>query len=299
MPYAYQPVDPMQSFSNSFQFVQGIKQQQAQQQRQQALQEAMANIRNNPDPQNIADFYLRFPEMKENFDAYREALGEGDKGALEGAAREAIITQKTGGDVADVYERYAVAAENSRRPDLAQQFRDAKRMAEMSPEGADLTARMFYQQMNPDGYKAIFGNESATTFQKDFAFIKETFGEDAAAEFAQFGRDSIVSIPVGPGQTYVGPASMAPGASRWSEQQRSEVSNAASGGDILAKAAKAKAITEGEARVIRQSLGPKGNEKFSEWMTENNVKVIVRTGTDASGRRVVQYDDGTIEYAPE
>jgi hypothetical protein len=305
MVYTYQPVNPAQGFMQGMQMVQGIRDMQMQrdemqskQLRQQALQEALTNVRSNPTPQNIADFYLQFPEMKQQFDAYRETLAEGDKVTLEGAAREAIVANQQGKSAAEVFARYAEAAENSRRPDLAQKFRDAQQTAEMSPEAADTTARMFFEALNPAGYKELFGSGAQTALQKDFAFIKDTFGEDAAAEFAQFGRGGIVSIPLPDGSTYVGPPSLAPGAGRWQQQGGQPTpEQPQTAENILAKASDAKVITQAEANVIKQSLGPNGQAAFSKWMRENNIKVIARTGRDASGRRVVQYADGTIEYA--
>jgi hypothetical protein len=285
MVYVYQPVNPSQGFADSLQMVQGIRNMQMQneemqskQLRQQALQEALTNVRSNPTPQNIADFYLQFPEMKQQFDAYRETLAEGDKVTLEGAAREAIVANQQGRSAAEVFARYAEAAENSRRPDLAQKFRDAQQTAEMSPEAADTTARMFFEALNPAGYKELFGSGAQTAFQKDFAFIKDTFGEDAAAEFAQFGRDGApVSIPLGKGQTYVGPASMAPGSRRW--QLSGQPQMAAPPTDaprILENAERNKSITPEEAEAVRKSLGPNGKAAFNKWMMENKI-VVSRT----------------------
>lgn len=286
MVYAYQPVDPMRAFAQGFQFTQGLRQQQeqqqAQQQRSMALQQAIQGIRTNPTPEAIAEFYLQFPEMKEQFEAYRGALAEGDKATLTGAAREAIVAQRAGHSSAAVFRKYAEAAKNSNRMDLAKQFEDAAAMAEASPEGADLTTRMFYQGVDPDGYKAIFGAENATTFQRDFEFIKQQFGDEAATEFAQFGRDGApVSIPLGNGQTYVGPASMAPGARRW-RQQGGQAQGAAPSQptgeepSILEKAYNAKTITPEEAAIVRKSLGPNGQRAFENWMKKEGI-VIART----------------------
>jgi hypothetical protein len=41
----------------------------------------------------------------------------------------------------------------------------------------------------------------------------------------------------------------------------------------------------------------RGTAATAEWAMRNNIKVIARTGTDANGRRVIQYNDGTIDYA--
>lgn len=66
---------------------------------------------------------------------------------------------------------------------------------------------------------------------------------------------------------------------------------------ILQGAAAANAITAEDANRVRQSLGPNGQAEFDRWKAENGIRVIARTGTAPDGRKVVQFEDGTIEYA--
>jgi hypothetical protein len=299
-PYDYTPGQPPnQAFMQGLEFSQGLRQQQAQASRAQQMQQALQALRGRATPEAFAEFYLQFPEMREQIEAYRTTLADADKSTLLSATREALTLRRAGrGDeVGALFDSYAEAANNSNRPDLARQFEDAKRVYDIDPdETGDFALRMQFESLDPDGYKQFFGNESATTFEKDFAFIAETFGEDAAAEFAQFGRGGVVSIPLGNGQTYVGPASMAPGASRW-QARGAEPQEVESAPEILQRASQAKTITAAEARVIQRSLGPNGRTKFQEWLRDNDIKVIVRTGTAADGRRVVQFEDGTVAYA--
>jgi len=184
MVYQYQPTDTLGAFAQGFQFTDAIRQRQSQQEQQRMamaqkeqrgmqLQQAIQGIRTNPSPEAIAEFYLQFPEMKEQFEAYRGALAEGDKTTLTSAAREALVAQRGGGSSASVFRKYAEAAKNSNRMDLAKQFEDAAAMADASPDAADLTTRMFYQGVDPDGYKALFDN----TALYDTARIKETIAE--------------------------------------------------------------------------------------------------------------------------
>ncbi len=206
MVYQYQPVNPLQSFAQGFQFVDAIKQRQAQQEQQRmemaqkeqrgmALQSALQGIRTNPTPEAIAEFYLQFPEMKEQFDAYRGALGEGDKTTLTSAAREALVAQRAGQSSAAVFKRYAEAAKNSKRMDLAKQFEDAAAMAEASPDSADLTTRMFFQGVDPDGYKAVFGQ---TERIQNYEFFKNEVGEKEALEIVGVTpKDGIQVLPNG------------------------------------------------------------------------------------------------------
>lgn len=174
--------NPMAAFGQTFQFVDGLRQRQAeeqqrqqqaeqQRQRQQLLGSSIQNLRTNPSPQAIADFYLQFPEMKTQFDAYRGALAEGDKATLTGAARAAIVAQRSGQSSAGVFRQYAEAAQAANKPELAKQFADAATMAEGDADAADLTTRMFFQGVDPEGYKAIFEG------QYDTAFLKELVAE--------------------------------------------------------------------------------------------------------------------------
>ena len=68
---------------------------------------------------------------------------------------------------------------------------------------------------------------------------------------------------------------------------------------ILGNASRSSRITQAEANVVRQSLGPQGQAQFNKWLTDNNIKIIVRTGTTPDGRRVVQFQDGTVEYGAD
>ncbi len=290
--------NPIESVLKGVMVGQQMRQQQAAQERQKVLQSAVQDLRANPTPDKFADFYLQFPELKEQMDAYRGALGEGDKTTLTSAAREATLAMKAGktDDVAGIFERYAEAAKNANRPDLVKQFQDAGRFVKSYPDGADFAVRSFYQGVDPDGFKALQGADAGTSFQKDFAFIRDTFGDDAATEFAQYGRGGVVSVPLGNGQTYVGPAASAPGAERW--QAKGEAAPAMqSAPEILGKAAQAKTITAAEAGMVKKSLGPNGKAAFEKWRKENGIRVIVRTGTAPDGRRVRQYEDGTVDYA--
>lgn len=206
MVYVYQPTDTMGAFAQGFQFTDALRQRQAaqqkaemeaqqKQQRQASLQQAIQGIRANPTPQAFADFYLQFPEMDEQMKSYRSTLADGDKATLTGAAREAIVAQRTGQSPAPVYRRYAEAAKNSNRPDLAKQFEDAAALAEASPEGADLTAKMFYQSIDPDGFKEVFGQ---TERIQNFEYFKEVAGEKTALEIAGVTpKDGIQVLPNG------------------------------------------------------------------------------------------------------
>lgn len=291
MVYAYQPTNPMGAAIQGYQFVQGIRQNQAAQQqaqmqmqqqaeRQRNLQQAVQDLRTDPSPERIAEFGLMFPEMKEQMDSYFSTLSDAKKATQTEATQRAVLAARTGGDVAAVFDEYATAAENARDFETAKEFRDAAAFARQNPEAAAESARIRLAFTDPESYKAVYASEDPTAFQKDFAFINETFGPEAATEFAQFGRDNIVSIPIGNGQTYVGPASQAPGTSRWRQQAATPQAGTQQPPQgvetILARASEAKTISPEEANVIRSSLGRNGQAAFQNWMNENGI-VISRT----------------------
>lgn len=186
MVYQYQPVNPLNAFAQSFNLLRGIQddnarrqqeqvaQQQAMQ-RQRDLQGAIANLRMNPSPEAIAEFGLMFPEMKEQIDGYYKTLDTAKQNTQKQAMGEVIIAQRTGqlDQIPVILERYAVAAENSRDPVLAKEFRDAVEFAKANPEAAAETARLRFGMIDPDGYKTLFD----TGIDLDTSQIKNLIAE--------------------------------------------------------------------------------------------------------------------------
>jgi hypothetical protein len=183
MVYQYQPVNPLNAFAQSFQLSQGIQQQQAAQQaamqerqmqaeRQRDLQAAVQNLRINPSPEAMAEFGLMFPEMREQMDGYFSTLDAGKKRVQKEAAQRIVLAQRTGGDIAGILEEYAIAAENSRDPAMAQEFRDAAAFAKDNPDAAAETARMRLAFSDPDAYELVYDNSLYDT-----ATIKELIAE--------------------------------------------------------------------------------------------------------------------------
>ena len=52
-----------------------------------------------------------------------------------------------------------------------------------------------------------------------------------------------------------------------------------------------------EAAAIKSGLGSNGQAAFEGWLQQNKVKMVTRTGTAPDGRKVVQFSDGTTQYA--
>ena len=302
-----QPVDIGGQFLAGMQAGQEQRLQQQQQAekmaRAQRMQQDIAAWKGDMSPERTADLLMNYPEIKDQILSSQSVLNDASKRDRLDFASRALMLSKAG--------------QKERVVEMAQQRIDAYRNAGKDKEAAEAEAMLKAYEIDPrvgEGalaldvatadpklYETLFGQAAdKTAFQQDFEYIKKTFGDNAAAEFAQFGRTGIVSIPLGNGQTYVGPASMAPGASRWKEQP-SETGESApspsSGAEtILRNASGSKTITKQEADVVRQSLGRNGQAAFNNWLKQNQIRVIVRTGKAPDGRRVVQYQDGTVEY---
>lgn len=271
-----------------------------------SYEDYMAQVRANPD-------------LAETLLGQQKTFSDARKNALFGAGEQAFMLLRPdaqGNISADAaiakLEESALAFENSGEPNVAKQLRDSAQGIRVNPAAARNVLGTMLAFADADKFKkindAVGSKDERTAFQQDFDFIKKTFGDAAAAEFAQFGRSGIVSIPLGDGRTYVGPPSMAPGASRWQQQPGTETPPPAEqpktvteqgAAYILGNASRTNKITQAEANVIRQSLGPEGQGRFNKWLTDNKIKIIVRTGTMPDGRRVVQYQDGTIEYGAD
>lgn len=258
------------------------------------------------------------PDLAEVLLGQQKTFSDARKNALFGAGEQAFMMLRPDaqGNISpdaaiSKLEESALAFENSGEADVAKQLRDSAQGIRQNPAAARTVLGTMLAFSDPDKFKKITDasglNGDKTAFRADYDFIKENFGPEAAAEFAQFGRSGIVSIPLGDGRTYVGPPSMAPGASQWKQRptdslipsKAPEMVTPEGAGAILGNASRKRRITQEEANIVRQSLGTQGQAKFNQWLTDNSIKIIVRTGTTTDGRRVVQFQDGTVEYGAD
>ena len=193
MVYEYQPTNPLGAFAQSYQLSRGIQDDmaarrqaemdaQAQQVRQRDMVAALANLRANPSPQAQAEFNLQFPEMAEPVKQYFGTLEAGKKNTIIGAARDVEIANRTGGDLAAVFDRYAVAAENSNDPEMAKIFRDAKAVAKTDPESALFIARRLLATADEEQYKLMYD----TDVKLDTPIIKNLIAEGMQPGTPQF-----------------------------------------------------------------------------------------------------------------
>lgn len=73
--------------------------------------------------------------------------------------------------------------------------------------------------------------------------------------------------------------------------------NAQQAAPILRQAMQAKTITREDVARVSGSFGAQGQAAVQDWLKRNGIRVVVRTGTAPDGRRVAEYEDGTVDYA--
>ena len=304
-PYNYSIRPATDAFVRTLEFGDVLQKRKAAQEFQQRRQEVYAALGPNA---THADYMRAVQALPEEADALlkrMESIDEAKRKAFFNAGSQAFaVLQADANGVIDPSQavarlnEYADAFENDGDVEAAHQMRDAARAVQIDPSSGKRVLGVMLAAADGERFKEVadFTENDQTTLQKDFEFIKDKFGSEAAAEFAQFGRGNVVSVPLGNGQTYVGPAAGAPGMARWRENGMPEGTKTPA--DILASAEEGKTITAAEARAVKQSLGPNGKQAFEVWRQKNGIRVIIRTGTDANGNRVFQYEDGSIEVAP-
>lgn len=212
MVYAYQPINPLQSFAQGFQFVEGLRgvhqqRQQAQLEQQQRDQQQLRQrdmvsdlqaLKMNMTPQAIADFQLKYPEMKEPIQQYWNTLSEADKATEKEAMSEVIIAQRTGrtDQIPAILERYAVAAENARNPAMAKKFRDvAQYAADGNGDAAAETAKVRFGILAPAEYEKLFASTAAI---QNYEYFKGILGPDKVEEIIGVTpKDGVQVLPNG------------------------------------------------------------------------------------------------------
>jgi len=224
----------------------------------------------------------------------------------------------------DLLTLRAQAERNAGQEDAAKGIEDTIKFMKLNPTNAHVifgTTMADIEEFKPVLESAINAMKPSeadkpTAFQQDFRFIKETFGDRAAAEFAQYGRSGIVSIPLGDGTTYVGPPAMAPGAAKWQQQtptgqSMTPVQAAPAGQEakpvtqqgvdfILNNAMQTRRIDQATVNTLKQAFGTEGQTQFNKWLLDNNVRVVTRRGYDRkTGKSVVEFSDGKVEYGTD
>jgi hypothetical protein len=146
-----------------------------------------------------------------------QGFDDARKNAMFGAGEKAFMLLRPGPDgtidaeaAAAALETSAAAFENSNAPDIAKQLRDSAKGVRMNPGAAKQSLGMMLAFSDPERFKKVgdaMGQSQDTAFQKDYAFIKGTFGQGAADTFANSKIDETAMVPLPGGHVYVGPRS--------------------------------------------------------------------------------------------
>ena len=178
MAYVYQPTNPLEAFSQGFQFMEGLRgvQQQRQQQAQaENLQVQFANDVNawqqNPTAEGWAMLQARYPQMAQQAKPLAELYGEQGKAAITNVGVQFLSADE--GRRGTVLDEAIAAAENSRLPDVVKLFKDAKGLYATEPKAAETIVRAAVIQNDKALYETLFDKSS----MYDTATIKELIAE--------------------------------------------------------------------------------------------------------------------------
>ena len=169
--------DPKQVFLQSIALQRQEADRAAKQQRNAQMQQDLKAVMSNPSPQAFAQFYLSYPEMKDQVEAYRKTLSEGDNQLITDTAQEAFLFNRAGrfDDALATFDRASAALENSGRVDLAESIKRAKRMFEIAPDQQTRESALgmvLYNYGGGETYDKVWNRSTADT-----PFIKELVAE--------------------------------------------------------------------------------------------------------------------------
>jgi hypothetical protein len=120
-------------------------------------------VAKDPSPEKLSALYADFTEYGADIDRFAKNLGEADKRTYGTILQRAILAKDNGQNdqqVSAIYTQGAEAARASNRPDIAEKFDAAAKMA-LSPNMDDnFAARSLLNQFDPDGYKIVYEQKS-------------------------------------------------------------------------------------------------------------------------------------------
>jgi hypothetical protein len=181
-------------------------------QQKRTLQAAMAAFATAKTPLEKVAVIEKFPQLAEQATATWKAMDEITRKPVYEAGLGGY-SLLTGGDTAGAVRTWRTAAEAFKagnKPDMAKQFEQLAEIAEKDPNTANTMASAFLAGADPERFKKFgeaLGKKDDTAFQRDYAFIKGTFGQKAADSFANSKIDETAMVPLPGGRMYVGPRS--------------------------------------------------------------------------------------------
>lgn len=190
---------PEEAFINSIKTVDALRQRQKQQQRSADMQEALKQLQRDPSPKAFADFYLNYPEAKEQVQAYQKTLTDADKNIILDAGQEFFLLNRSGdpNKVLTAFDTRIDALNNSGRKDMAETFKRARRLYEIAPDQQS-RENVIVTAINSAGgleaHEKIWGSPTPA----DTPFIKELVAEGlkpGTPEFQQALREKRAEDP--------------------------------------------------------------------------------------------------------
>jgi hypothetical protein len=180
--------DPSRNFLQGLQVLSQIEEQKKAQAQVDQRNSILTNLMalENPTADDYVKASLALPEDRELFKQAWDMHDQGKRDALfKGGAEAYMLADRDPTAAKAKLEEWALGFENSGDDEAAKQFRTAAKLVETDPKAAKTTIGMMLSFADGERFKNVTQPNDATTFQKDFQFIKDTFGDDAAAEYAQ------------------------------------------------------------------------------------------------------------------
>lgn len=120
-------------------------------------------VAKDPSPAKLSALYADFTEYGADIDRFSKSLNEADKRTYGTILQRAIIakdSKQNDQQISAIYTQGAEAARASNRPDIAEKFEAASKMA-LSPNMDDnFAARSLLNQFDPDAYKLAYEQKS-------------------------------------------------------------------------------------------------------------------------------------------
>ena len=150
-------------------------------------------VAKDPSPEKLSELYASFPTYGVDIDRFSKSLGEADKRTYGTILQRAIIAKDNGQNdqqISAIYAQGAEAAKASNRPDIAEKFEAASKMA-LSPDMNDnFAARSLLNQFDPDAYKVAYEQKSYENIAGIGIVLKSTI-QKAINEAKEAGRPTV------------------------------------------------------------------------------------------------------------
>lgn len=188
--------NPIESVMQGLQMRAMYDKQRAEQQRQQQMQADVADLQGDPTPEKYANFYLKYPEMKDQMTAYRDTLAEGDKSIMKNASGQMMAALTSGKPelVDQTFDKWITGLNETGRKDLAKQFDEAKQFYKADPKAGEFAIRSMFQSMDPDGYKSLTERPAAI---QTYEYLLQKEGKDVALAAINADPNRITVLPNG------------------------------------------------------------------------------------------------------